>query len=335
MSGVGHEGEVRGQSEHEDVGARRKEYATEVDVKEEDDDDKGIKDAKITQSKQLDRNGDETDQEMPRRSVRTKKPTWKAQENLETEAINKFWKTIHIAKDLIRTVEDSITTDTSVFVREGLFSNARHLTENLDLVYREIRTICDMVPADVRQTADKYMQDLLKIQSRIDPDNADKRSNMSKKSGSSRASSTSSKKSLLAAQTASLRAEIEAKKIEGRKRLQLARLEAEEKARQAHCEAAEKTRRAEYEAQMEIQRQELRDQEMLTQLRKTEAELQALDEQEGLRSEVLSHHTRHSLHNGLPTEAGRENTNENYRTIAFQEDKPEASIDVSMPEQTE
>ena len=102
-------------------------------------------------------NGDETDQEMPRRSVRTKKPNWKAQENLETEAINKFWKTIHIAKDLIRTVEDSITTDTSVFVREGLFSNARHLTENLDLVYREIRTICDMVPADVRQTADKYM----------------------------------------------------------------------------------------------------------------------------------------------------------------------------------
>ncbi|XP_014680047.1 PREDICTED: uncharacterized protein LOC106819996, partial [Priapulus caudatus] len=75
----------------------------------------------------------------------------------------------------------------------------------------------------------------------------------------------------------SLHAEREAKQLEFSKKQEICKLEAEEAARRAQCEADEKIRRIRNEAELTRCRQELEDRQIMTEIIKTEAEMNALE----------------------------------------------------------
>ena len=202
-----------------------------------------------------------------RRSHRLARPTWKLREKMETE----FWKSVDDAKTILQRIDTTPGSRHNPKIIEEVEKCAKMLTRQ----YEELRTVVQFVPDDIRQTADRYLQLLRQLNPQ---DFAEDTS--SRHSGSR--SSTSSKKIQLAAQAASLRAEIEARKLEEAKIIELARMEADEKAR-----------RARYEADIKKREEELRTQEIETQLRLTEIELQVLeehDEESDKNSEIFARH---------------------------------------------
>lgn len=204
-----------------------------------------------------------------RRSERESKPSLKLKENCETQ----FWEFINTLSHGVVGIEKHLQPEPPISVKMNIERELHKAKDDLCRSYESLREIFpEGVPSEARIASDRCHEQLAQLLERVKPVDTAAPSLSSARRSNTRTSSTrSSKKTMLEAKAASLRVEFEAKQLETQQKLELASLQAREKARQAELEIEYERRRQEIEA-VKIQME----------LKKTQAELSALDQDSGV-----------------------------------------------------
>jgi hypothetical protein len=210
-----------------------------------------------------------------RRSERQPKPSLKVRENCEAQ----FWEFIGTLSSGIEFSVERLQTEPSISVKMELERSLLKARDNLRHYYESLRQVFrEGVPDAARIASDRCHEQLARLFERVKVDTTTHSSSSTHRSSTRTSSTRSSKKTILEAKAAALQVEFDAKHIETQQKLELASLQAREKARQAEFEAHERARQAEFEIEYERRRQEIETFKIQTELKKTQAEISALDQ---------------------------------------------------------